>query len=92
MRDAGVPVVPGCDLVSTVAEGQREGARIGYPLLIKARSGGGGKGIRLVESADDLEHSFCCFRRSLASFRRWQYLYGKISFSGKTCGDADVGR
>lgn len=58
MRDAGVPVVPGCDLVSTVAEARREGARIGYPLLIKARSGGGGKGIRLVESADDLEHSF----------------------------------
>ncbi|MEE0775808.1 MAG: biotin carboxylase N-terminal domain-containing protein, partial [Bacillota bacterium] len=58
MREAGVPVVPGCDLVSNVEEAKKEGEHIGYPLLIKARAGGGGKGIRLVKSADELEYAY----------------------------------
>ena len=48
MMKAGVPVIPGCDLVETVEEARKQAERIGYPLLIKARAGGGGRGIRRV--------------------------------------------
>ncbi len=58
MIEAGVPVVPGCDMVQSLDEAKVEAQKIGLPLLIKARSGGGGRGIRLVESMDDIEHAF----------------------------------
>ena len=48
MRAAGVPVIPGCDAVSSVEEAKEQAKQIGFPLLIKARAGGGGRGIRLV--------------------------------------------
>jgi len=58
MIDAGVPVIPGSDIVEDVKTGLKEAKKIGYPLLIKARAGGGGKGIRLVEKEEDFEKSF----------------------------------
>ena len=58
MIEAGVPVVPGCDLVEDVEHAKREAERIGFPLLIKARSGGGGRGIRRVDSMEDVERAF----------------------------------
>jgi len=54
MRRAGVPVVPGCDLVATPEDAKREAEIIGYPLLIKARAGGGGRGIRRVNHKKEL--------------------------------------
>ena len=55
---AGVPVVPGTEapLAASAAdeELQREGDRVGYPLMVKAVAGGGGKGMRVVESRDAL--------------------------------------
>jgi acetyl-CoA carboxylase biotin carboxylase subunit len=55
---AGVPVVPGTDAPlganATDEEIAREGERIGYPLMVKAVAGGGGKGMRVVDSADAL--------------------------------------
>lgn len=47
MRAAGVPVIPGCDAVADVEEAKAQAKKIGFPLLIKARAGGGGRGIRL---------------------------------------------
>ncbi len=58
MIQAGVPVVPGCDLVPDLKTARVQGEAIGYPLLIKARAGGGGRGIRLVESPDQLEGAY----------------------------------
>lgn len=58
MREAGVPVVPGCDLVKSAAQAREEAQRIGFPLLIKARSGGGGRGIRRVNHLDEVERAF----------------------------------
>lgn len=50
-----VPLVPGTDqAITSVEEALEIGARTGYPLLIKASAGGGGKGMRLVHSADEL--------------------------------------
>ena len=53
MRAAGVPVTPGCDIVESVEQAKEEAEKIGFPLLIKARSGGGGKGIRRVDSMEE---------------------------------------
>ncbi|MCL2883177.1 MAG: acetyl-CoA carboxylase biotin carboxylase subunit [Coriobacteriia bacterium] len=58
MIAAGVPVIPGTDIVADVGTARLEAARIGFPLLIKARSGGGGRGIRRVDSMDELEGAF----------------------------------
>lgn len=58
MREAGVPVIPGCDAVEDVKEAHAAADKIGYPLLIKARSGGGGRGIRLVHASEEFEHAF----------------------------------
>lgn len=58
MRAVGVPVVPGCDLVENMKHLKAEAEGIGYPLLIKARSGGGGRGIRRVYSENELEPAY----------------------------------
>jgi acetyl-CoA carboxylase biotin carboxylase subunit len=56
MEAAGVPVVPGSDgTVRTLEEARAVADRIGFPLLVKAAAGGGGRGIRVVESAAELE-------------------------------------
>jgi propionyl-CoA carboxylase alpha chain len=53
---AGVPISPGSDgAVTELAEVTRIAQEIGYPVLLKAASGGGGKGMRLVESPEELE-------------------------------------
>nr|WP_275983782.1 acetyl-CoA carboxylase biotin carboxylase subunit [Paenibacillus hamazuiensis] len=55
MKDAGVPVIPGSDgLVEDLDEAIRLGREIGYPLIIKATAGGGGKGIRIAENEEML--------------------------------------
>lgn len=58
MRGAGVPVTPGCDIVDDVETAKEEAKKIGFPLLIKARSGGGGRGIRRVDCMDEFENAF----------------------------------
>ncbi len=57
MIAAGVPVVPGAQ-VSSIGEIARAAEKLGYPVMLKAASGGGGKGMRLVERAQDLEAAF----------------------------------
>ena len=57
LAEAGVPLVPGTDAVDL--EGARAAAAdIGYPVLLKASAGGGGKGMRAVERPDDLDAAF----------------------------------
>lgn len=57
MGEAGVPVVPGTDGEVQPDEAARVADEIGYPVMIKAAAGGGGKGIRFVGSADELDSS-----------------------------------
>jgi propionyl-CoA carboxylase alpha chain len=66
---AGVPLVPGCDLPSQMTHDQMAFAcaRVGYPLMIKASAGGGGKGMRLIASADELTAGVAAARREAAS-------------------------
>jgi acetyl-CoA carboxylase, biotin carboxylase subunit len=58
MRQAGVPLVPGSDGASGLADLRRAAADAGFPVLLKASAGGGGKGMRLVSSVDDLDDAF----------------------------------
>ena len=59
MIKAGVPVIPGSDgEVHTSEEALEVADRIGYPVMLKASAGGGGKGIRKVERAEDLVPAF----------------------------------
>ena len=63
MAEAGVPVIPGSDDgVGTVEEAVELADRIGFPLLIKATAGGGGKGMRIVRRPGELKNSFLAAR------------------------------
>lgn len=70
MSKAGVPVVPGyMGAKQDAAALKKEAAAVGYPVLIKAVAGGGGKGMRLVEDAGNFEESLAsCKREAAASF------------------------
>ncbi len=74
MQAAGVPVVPGDNGpggkgFASPAEAKAAAARIGYPVMLKAASGGGGRGMRLVDSEDKLEAALAGARReALAAF------------------------
>ncbi len=58
-RSLGIPVVPGSDGgVSTIEEARKVAAEIGYPVLIKASAGGGGRGMKLALTAEDLDEAF----------------------------------
>jgi len=58
MVAAGVPVVPGTEGVTTLDEARSAADEVGYPVLLKAVAGGGGKGMRTVRDPDDLEGAF----------------------------------
>ncbi|NLF92300.1 MAG: acetyl-CoA carboxylase biotin carboxylase subunit [Oligosphaeraceae bacterium] len=59
MLEAGVPIVPGSDgPVSSSADARKWAERLGYPVMLKAASGGGGKGMRIVWTPEELEKSF----------------------------------
>jgi acetyl-CoA carboxylase biotin carboxylase subunit len=58
MQQNGVPVVPGSDGDVTLEEGEKIAADIGYPVLIKAAAGGGGRGMRTVEKPEDFAKKF----------------------------------
>ncbi len=59
MMEAGVPVVPGTkEPVYTAEDGKKIADAMGYPVMIKASAGGGGKGMRIVRSEDEFLHHF----------------------------------
>lgn len=61
--EAGLPLVPGSPgAVPTLVDAQRIGAEVGYPLLVKAASGGGGRGMKVAETADGLAEAFSSAR------------------------------
>ena len=58
MRNAEVPIIPGSDVIENLAAAKVAAEKIGYPVLIKARAGGGGRGIRIVATPEGLEKAF----------------------------------
>ena len=63
MKELGVPCVPGSDGgVPTLEDAKRIGDEIGYPVIIKATAGGGGRGMKVAKSADEMEQAFMTAR------------------------------
>ncbi len=63
MKELGVPCVPGSDGgVPTLADAKRIGEEFGYPVIIKATAGGGGRGMKVAMSADEMESAFMTAR------------------------------
>jgi len=58
VREAGVPTTPGSDVMASVEEAQHAATAIGYPLLLKATAGGGGRGMRVVNDASELARAY----------------------------------
>lgn len=67
MKKMGLPVVPGSESVEDIQEAFDWAGRVGYPLLIKARAGGGGLGIRLVAEESEFESAFLDASREASS-------------------------
>jgi acetyl-CoA carboxylase biotin carboxylase subunit len=69
MRAAGVPLVPGTEGATSVAEAKAAASDVGYPILLKASAGGGGKGMRLVYEPEELEDAYAsASNEALAAF------------------------
>jgi acetyl-CoA carboxylase biotin carboxylase subunit len=59
MKKAGVPTVPGSDgAIQSLEEAQKVAEKIGYPVMLKASAGGGGKGMRLIKEGKELERAY----------------------------------
>ena len=59
MIEAGVPIVPGSkDLILSIAEGKKVALEIGYPVMLKATAGGGGKGMRIIWNEENFENAW----------------------------------
>ncbi|MCH8276970.1 MAG: ATP-grasp domain-containing protein, partial [Bacteroidetes bacterium] len=59
MKEAGLPVIPGSEgIVRNISDGRKSAAEIGYPVIVKATAGGGGRGMRIVWSEEDFAHQF----------------------------------
>jgi acetyl-CoA carboxylase, biotin carboxylase subunit len=59
MKKANVPILPGSDgVIPTVEEAETWAAKVGYPVILKAKAGGGGRGMRIARSAEELPNLF----------------------------------
>jgi acetyl-CoA carboxylase, biotin carboxylase subunit len=59
MKAAKVPILPGSDgVIATIEEAQEWATKVGYPVILKAKAGGGGRGMRIVRNADELPNLF----------------------------------
>jgi acetyl-CoA carboxylase biotin carboxylase subunit len=59
MRDSGVPVIPGSDgLLESVEEGIKLSNEMGYPVIVKATAGGGGRGMRIIHKAEEFQKAW----------------------------------
>jgi acetyl-CoA carboxylase biotin carboxylase subunit len=70
MKKAGVPTIPGSDgLLSSIEEGKKLAQQVGYPVMLKATAGGGGKGMRLVDEESGFKKAWDSARQEAgASF------------------------
>ncbi len=58
MQEAGLPVIPGTPVLAGLPEAKTAAEKLGYPVMLKARSGGGGRGIRLVKTPEELDNAW----------------------------------
>jgi acetyl-CoA carboxylase biotin carboxylase subunit len=66
----GLPLLPGSDVLESVEHARNEAKRIGFPVILKASGGGGGRGMRIVRSDGELENAFAqCKREAEVGFK-----------------------
>lgn len=58
VKHTGLTVIPGTKAISSAEEAKKWADRLGYPVMLKACAGGGGRGIRLIQSADEIEDAY----------------------------------
>ncbi|MCF2652880.1 acetyl-CoA carboxylase biotin carboxylase subunit [Anaeromassilibacillus senegalensis] len=58
MQQSGVPTIPGTEILENAEAAKAAAEKIGYPVMLKASAGGGGKGIRLVRTPEEIEQAF----------------------------------
>jgi acetyl-CoA carboxylase, biotin carboxylase subunit len=75
MRQVGVPIVPGTDVIEDPDEAMAAAEEIGFPVLIKAAAGGGGKGMRVAREADDFLKQFSMARNEAGAAFRDESVY-----------------
>lgn len=70
MTENGIPVVPGTENIESPEEAIEFANRVGYPVIVKATSGGGGRGLRVAKNDDELREGFVtCKREALTFFK-----------------------
>ena len=94
MASLGVPLVPGSDgAVPDLDAAQKVAAKIGYPVLIKAAAGGGGRGMKVARSPSDLEEAFQTARaEARAAFGNDCSLHREVPRPAAPYRTADSGR
>ena len=81
---AGAPVVPGFDGAGALKDFQREAKKLGYPVLVKAAGGGGGRGMRIVRQGGDLAEAVASARREAgAAFSDERVFLEKLILSAR---------
>ena len=59
MKEAGVPVIPGSkEIIDSLQHGKKIADELGYPVMIKASNGGGGRGMRIIRHEDEFETQY----------------------------------
>lgn len=93
MKTCGVPTVPGSEgVVETVEEARAFADAAGYPILVKASAGGGGKGMREVHSPEELESQFTAAKtEALAAFGNGRCLSGEACAASTPYRGSDPG-
>jgi acetyl-CoA/propionyl-CoA carboxylase, biotin carboxylase, biotin carboxyl carrier protein len=78
MREAGVPVVPGAtDAIADAAAARKAARRYGLPIALKAAAGGGGKGLRVARSLEEIDSAFATARREAEAYFKDGTLYAE---------------
>ncbi|HZS77800.1 MAG TPA: acetyl-CoA carboxylase biotin carboxylase subunit [Ktedonobacteraceae bacterium] len=75
MKEMGLPMLPGTSVLRTLDEGREAARKIGFPLMLKAAAGGGGRGIRLVKRPDEFERVFTTAQNEVREAFRDDGLY-----------------
>ena len=94
MKEAGVPVIPGSEgSVKGLKDAIKIANEIGYPVMLKAAAGGGGKGIRIVNSAEEMESNYNIVKQEAKiSFSDDEIYIEKFIKKSKTCRNSNFSR
>ena len=68
MMSKNVPITPGTGIITDVQEAKRQAEKFGYPVIVKATAGGGGKGMRVANNAEELEQNITLCRQEAEKF------------------------